>query len=162
MSTKTIGIGELGVVNEPGEVLKTLALGSCVAVIILDPASRTVGMAHVALPDSEVQPDRARKLPGYFADSAIPVLLEAMQKAGGNTDLRRLVVKLAGGASVMDQNNTFNIGKRNLLAVKKLLWQKRMGAVAEAVGGKISRTVNIYVDTGKVEITTPGREPQYI
>jgi len=75
------------------------------------------------------------------------------------TNLRKVIVKMTGGANVMDKNNTFNIGKRNALALKKALWQKRMGAVAEDVGGTISRTVTINVDDGKVVITTPGREP---
>lgn len=162
MSVTTLGIGEYGVVNKPGEVIKTHALGSCVAIIMLDPATRSVGMAHVALPESKVHPDRAKKLPGYFADTAIPVLLEKMRSVGAAQNLRKVIVKLTGGANVMDKNNTFNIGKRNVLAIKKGLWAERMGAVAEDVGGSISRTVSVAIDDGKVVVTSPGREPANI
>lgn len=159
MSVVTLGIGEFGAVKNPGDVIKTHALGSCVAIIILDPTTRTVGMVHVALPESKVHPARAQKLPGYFADTAVPALLEKMRSMGAAGNVKKLVVKLTGGANVMDRNNTFNIGKRNALAIKKALWQQRMGAVAEEVGGTISRTVTVAVDDGKVVVTSPGREP---
>lgn len=158
MSVVTLGIGEYGTVNKPGDVIKTHALGSCVAIIILDPTSRSVGMVHIALPESKVHPTRAQKLPGYFADTAVPALLKQMKEMGSASNIRKLVVKLTGGANVMDKNNTFNIGKRNALAIKKALWQQKMGAVAEDVGGTISRTVTVNVDDGKVVVTSPGRE----
>ncbi len=159
MSVVTLGIGDLGMVNQPGDIIKTHALGSCISVIMMDPATRSVGMVHIALPESKVHPARAAKLPGYFADTAIDALIELMQAKRSAINLRKVIVKITGGANVMDKNNTFNIGKRNALAIKKALWQKRMGAVAEDVGGTISRTVTINVDDGKVIITSPRREP---
>ena len=158
MSVVTLGIGEYGLVKQPGDIIKTHALGSCVAIIMLDTASRTVGMVHIALPESKVHPERAKKLPGYFADTAIPALLELMRKSGAATNLKKVVIKLTGGANVMDKNNTFNIGKRNVLAIKKGLWAQRMGAVAEDVGGSISRTVTVNIDDGKVVVTSPARD----
>ena len=159
MSVVTLGIGDFGVVNQPGDVIKTHALGSCVAIVILDPATRTIGMAHVALPDSSVHPTRAEKLPGYFADTAVPALLAKMKEVGAGANPQKMIVKLTGGANVMDKNNTFNIGKRNVLAIKKELWQNRMGAKSEDVGGSLSRTVTVNLDDGKVIVTSPGREP---
>ncbi|MFH1841951.1 MAG: chemotaxis protein CheD [bacterium] len=162
MSTTIIGIGEYGVSSQPGTVIKTYALGSCIAVILLDPATRTVGMAHVALPESKINPGRAEKLPGYFADTALTALLAEFANSGGGPDPRRYIVKMVGGANVMDTNNTFNIGKRNVLAMKKALWGQKMGAKVEDVGGNISRTVAIHVDTGKVIISSPGRGEKQI
>lgn len=159
MSVVTLGIGEYGVVNQPGDIIKTHALGSCVAIIILDPATRTIGMAHVALPDSKVHPARAEKLPGYFADTAVPALMKEMAAVGAGANPQKMIVKLTGGANVMDKNNTFNIGKRNVLAIKKELWQHRMGARKEDVGGSLSRTVTVNMDDGKVVVNSPGREP---
>jgi chemotaxis protein CheD len=147
------------VVNQPGDIIKTHALGSCVAIIILDPATRTIGMAHVALPDSKVHPARAEKLPGYFADTAVPALMKEMAAVGAGANPQKMIVKLTGGANVMDKNNTFNIGKRNVLAIKKELWQHRMGARKEDVGGSLSRTVTVNMDDGKVVVNSPGREP---
>lgn len=155
MTVLLVGIGEFEATSLPGFSIKTLALGSCVAVIILDPKTHTIGLAHVALPDSSIDADKARTQPGYFADTAIPALLARMAKHGAQG--KGLLVKLAGGASVLNDSNTFNIGKRNALAIKKLLWKYGMGPLAEDLGGEVSRTVEVFVDTGIARISTPGR-----
>lgn len=157
MSQIILGIGDLGATNTPGTEVKTFALGSCVAVILLDPKTHTIGMVHVALPDSKVNPDKSRTLPGYFADSGIPALLREMTKRGCHPKGRGMVVKLVGGAAVMGKNDIFNIGKRNVLAIKKILWGHGMGALAEDVGSNHSRTVSVAVNTGEVLVSCPGR-----
>ncbi|MCZ6820076.1 MAG: chemotaxis protein CheD [Calditrichaeota bacterium] len=151
-----VGVGEFSTSESPGEVVKTLALGSCVAVIVLDPKNRVVGLLHVALPDSSINKKRAEEKPGMFADTGIDMLLGEMKKYGYDGK-SRLTVKLAGGARIMDLNDTFDIGKRNILAVRKYLWRYQLGAIAEDVGGTISRTVAVDVNTGKVKISSPAR-----
>jgi len=155
--TVLLGIGDFGSSRVPGEIVKTLALGSCVAVVLLHPKARAVGMIHVALPESKIDPAKGKAKPGYFADTGIPALMEQMKKIGCNGSNKDFIVKLVGGASVMDPNNTFNIGKRNLMAIKNSLWSLGMGAVAEDTGGHISRTVEVSVDSGKVTVISAGR-----
>ena len=153
-----LGVGCYGATVAEGGTIKTMALGSCIAVMILDRATRCIAMVHVALPDSAVSPDRAKQLPGYFADTGIPVLLKEIQRVAGTISRPSdLIVKLAGGANVTDPNNTFNIGKRNALAIKKILWQHGMGPIAEDLGGFHSRTVTLYRDTGKIILSCPGK-----
>lgn len=157
---RVVGVGEFTVSNNPEEIIKTFALGSCVAVIFLHQPSRTVGLIHIALPDSSVSPDMVEKRPGYFADTGIPAVLRAMAAhTPGIMPSKPLgmVVKLAGGANVLDSNNTFNIGKRNVLTIKRMLWSMGMGPVAEDVGGSISRTVSVPLDTGRVYLSCPSK-----
>ena len=153
-----VGVGEYAVSNLSGGSIKTYALGSCVAVIFFDPKTRLAGMVHVALPESRMSPEKAAQRPGYFADTGIPALINLMVKMGNKGNGKGTIIKLAGGAQVLDSNNTFNIGKRNALAIKKILWAQGMGAVAEVLGGQISRTVSVNVDNGDVTISTPGRD----
>jgi len=155
MKTILLGVGEHAASSTPGDVLKVLGLGSCVALVFLDPRARTVGMAHVALPDSRAGADLAATEPGRFADTAVPALLEAMVGLGTPVGGRRCVVKLVGGAEIMP-NNSFNIGKRNALAIKKALWRHGMGAIVEDLGGDFSRSVAAFVDTGQVVVTATG------
>ena len=157
MGTIILGVGELGATTQAGVSLKTFALGSCVAAVILDPVSHCVAMDHVALPDSSVSPQKAKKLPGHFANTGIPALLEEMDRCGASGKRRNYLVKLVGGANVMDPNNVFNIGKRNALALKKVLWTFGMGPRAEDLGGRISRTVAVDVNTGTVRVSSCGR-----
>jgi chemotaxis protein CheD len=153
MAQTNVGIGELAVSNKPEDHIKTFGLGSCVAIIALDPKTRAVGLVHVALPDSSINPEKATKLPGYFADTAIPRLICEMSKLGCHSKGVGLIIKIIGGAQVMDPNQRFNIGKRNILTIKKLLWSIKIAVVVEETGGSISRTVDVDVKTGRVTIS---------
>jgi len=158
-----VGVGGFAASKNPAETIKTFALGSCVAIIMLHPPTRSVGMVHVALPDSAVARGSAGDRPGYFADTGIPTLLNEMAKVGANSPGNKgMVVKLAGGAKVLDPNNVFNVGKRNILAIKKILWSLGMGAVAEDLGANFSRTVSVEVKTGRITISSPGKKDWHI
>ncbi len=152
-----LGVGDYGASNNPQDDIKTFALGSCVSVIFLDPQTRSIGMAHIALPDSTINKAKAIEKPGYFADTAIPALLAQMAKLGCDKRGKGIKVKLCGGANVMDTNDTFQIGKRNALAIKKILWSYGMGAIAEDLGGNYSRTVSISVEAGQITLSSPGK-----
>jgi len=152
-----LGVGDYGASNNPQDDIKTFALGSCVSVIFLDPQTRSIGMAHIALPDSTINKAKATEKPGYFADTAIPALLAQMAKLGCDKCGKGIKVKLCGGANVMDTNDTFQIGKRNALAIKKILWSYGMGAIAEDLGGNYSRTVSISVAAGQITLSSPGK-----
>lgn len=142
--------------NSAGKIIKTMALGSCVGLIIIADNQKIAGMAHVALPDSTIHNGKALQMPGYFADTAIKALLSKFAKYG-QIERRKLVVKLIGGANVMDPSNIFNIGKRNVLILRKILWKNRIVPRAEDVGGTYSRTVWVEVGTGRVFASSPGR-----
>lgn len=157
MSDIILGIGDYGASKSPGSMVKTYALGSCVAVTMYDPGLRLAGMVHVALPESKLNPAKGQECPGYFVDLGVPLLFKEMVRLGCQRTGRGLIVKMLGGASVMAGNDTFNIGKRNILAVKKILWSLGMGPMAEDVGANHSRTVSLYADTGLVTVSCPGR-----
>ena len=146
-----IGIGEYKVSRDRDDVLKTYALGSCVAVMAWDKERKIAGMIHVALPDSSINPAKAEAKPGYFADTGVARMLADMRKQGA--DLRKLVIKIAGGSSIMDANRKFDIGKRNVIAIKRYLWKNGLGVVKEDVGGTISRTVTVHVETGEITLS---------
>lgn len=143
-----IGIGHFKTTAAGGDEIKTYALGSCVAVILYDKKRKIAGMIHIALPDSAVNTEKAKSLPGYFVDTGLPALLKEFKNLGGNR--KSTVIKIAGGSSIMDENKTFDIGKRNAIAVKRFLWKQGLGVMKEDIGGKISRTVSINTDTGRV------------
>jgi chemotaxis protein CheD len=70
--------------------------------------------------------------------------------------VERLVVRAAGGAQVMDENGVFNIGKRNYLALCKILWKAGVMIHGGEIGGTTSRTVRLEVATGRFLIRGPG------
>jgi chemotaxis protein CheD len=156
MNALHVGIGDMTVSREQAEVIKTFALGSCVAVIAYDRLHKVAGLMHVALPDAAINPQKAQEKPGYFADSGMPAFMELLKKAAASP--ASLAIRLAGGSNIMDDNARFDIGKRNVLAIRKLLWKLGLGTIAEDVGGGISRTVHIAVATGEVIIFSGGKQ----
>jgi chemotaxis protein CheD len=147
-----VGIGEWAVSSDSSETLKTYALGSCVAVLIYDARLQIAGMIHIALPDSGVDPEKAKAFPGFFADTGLPVMIEEMKRRGAVRN--NVWVKLVGGASMMDPNGLFDIGKRNILAAKRILWGSSLGPRAEDTGGSASRTVSLTVLDGGTMISS--------
>jgi len=154
VSLLTVGVGDCKVSNVAESVLATYALGSCIAVAIHDPVAAVGGLLHFMLPESSLNPDMANQNPFMFADTGIPLLFHAAYQLGA--EKRRLVVRAAGGAQVMDENGVFNIGKRNHLALRKILWKAGVMVHGEEIGGTTSRTVRLEVATGRFLIRGPG------
>ncbi len=50
MSDIIIGIGEIAVSNKPGDIIKTYALGSCVAVIMYDKEHKKIAPLYTQTP----------------------------------------------------------------------------------------------------------------
>jgi chemotaxis protein CheD len=71
---------------------------------------------------------------------------------------RRLVAHAAGGANVMDPCNSFDIGKRNYLALRRILWKAGILLAAEACGGKHSRTVRLEISSGRFWLHESGEQ----
>lgn len=149
-----VGVGDCKVSNTAESVLATYALGSCIAVAIHDPVACVGGLLHFMLPESSLNPEKASQSPFLFADTGIPALFHAAYKLGA--EKRRLVVRVAGGAQVMDASGVFNIGKRNQVALRKILWRAGVMIHGEETGGTESRTVRLEISTGRFWIRGPG------
>lgn len=156
----TVGIADCRVSNDPGSVLVTHALGSCVAVAIHDQLAGVAGLLHIMLPESALDPAKAANRPYQFADTGIPLLFHAAYALGA--EKRRLTVRLVGGAQILDPRGVFNVGKRNHLACRKILWAAGVMVHGEAVGGNVSRTAHLEPAGGRLWWTTPGVPPQEI
>lgn len=154
MTSVVVGVSDCRFSEHPDTILVTYALGSCIAVSIYDPGLKMGGLLHYMLPESSPHGQKGQQNPFMFADSGIAAMLRTLTQKGLNP--RRAVVKLAGGARVMDAANVFEIGKRNYLAAKKILWKEGVLIAGEAVGGEVSRTVRLDVTTGRFFVRESG------
>lgn len=154
--TVVVDIADLAVSKDPNATLITYSLGSCIGVSIWDPVARVGGLLHYMLPDSQLSPDKARANPAMFCDTGIPKLFRAAYELGAVKN--RLIVKVAGGSQLLDDNGTFNIGKRNYLALRKIFWKNGVMIKAENVGGSASRTLKLHVGEGIVTIKSRNQE----
>jgi len=148
ISSVIVGISDCKVTRDADSVLVTYALGSCIAVAMHDPVTKASGLLHYMLPESTIDAKKAELNPFMFADTGIPRLMEALKVAGA--DSKRMIVRLAGGAQVLDSEGVFQIGKRNYLAARRILWKAGVLIAGEAVGGEVSRTTRLEVATGRL------------
>lgn len=154
-----VGMGDMAVRRGGGTII-THALGSCIAVCLHHPQVPAAGMLHFMLPDSRVDANRARTRPLTFADLGMKAMLLELRAQGA--PIAGMTARLVGGASIPGAPHMFDIGNRNLLIARRLLWQARIRLVASEVGGEISRTASMDVVTGRVTVTTPGLAPRIL
>ena len=154
MSLVVVGVGDCQVSTDSQATLVTYALGSCIALLAHDSVSKVGGLLHYMLPESSLDATRAQSHPAVFGDTGVQLLLDTMMRKGA--DKRRLVLRAAGGAQMMDEQGVFNIGKRNQLALKKLLWKSGLMLHGEETGGLLSRTVRMEIASGKVFLRPGG------
>lgn len=153
-----VDIADLQVTDDPRKVLVTYSLGSCIGLAVWDPQVHVGGMLHYMLPESSLSPDKAKARPAMFGDTGIPALFRATYELGAVK--KRLIIKVAGGAQLLDDKGTFNIGKRNYVMLRKLFWKNGILIDGEDVGASRSRTMRLHVDSGCVTIKNRDRETQ--
>ncbi len=143
-----VSIADMCVSKDPSAFLITYSLGSCIGVSIYDPVVKVGGLLHLMLPESKIAPDKAEKNPCMFADTGVPVLFKEAYKYGA--DKKRIIIKIAGGAQVMDASGFFNIGKRNYMALRKIFWKNGVLINNEDIGGNVNRTMRLEIATGRL------------
>lgn len=158
MSTIIIGISDMKVSNTPGDKLITYSLGSCLGLLIYDPVVHVAGLLHCMLPQSSIDKSKAAANPFMFVDTGVPMLFKEAYKLGA--DKKRIIVKAAGCASLLDEKGLFKIGERNFTILRKMLWKNNVLLKNQHVGASLSRTVSIDVSTGKVILKTGGKESE--
>ena len=153
MSTINVGIADLNVCTAP-DVLATYALGSCVGICLYDKKTGVAGLAHIMLPWSKdaSKADNMRR----YADTGIWELCNLMKSKGAN--FPTVVAKIAGGAQMFQANSSvFNIGERNVEAVKIVLSKLNIPIVADQTGENYGRTVFFDAATGTMQVKCAAR-----
>jgi len=153
-----VGVGDMKTSVNPADTITTHSLGPCIGITVYDPVAGVGGMLHYQLPDSRNRAERAEENPYMFADTGIPALFNKVYRLGA--EKKRLIVKAAGGAKIMDKNEFFNIGKRNIMVMKKLFWKNGILLEAEDLGGDHWRTMKLSVSDGGVLIKNCSHEFQ--
>ena len=105
-----VGMADLNICCSPDSIT-TVALGSCVGIVLYDPLLKVAGLAHIMLPDSTQITRNQNK--AKFADTAIDTLIKLME-VEYSIRKSRLVSKIAGGAQMFNfktQNDTLRVGE---------------------------------------------------
>lgn len=153
---QVVGIADMKISADTNDTLITYALGSCLGISIYDPVAGVGGLLHIMLPTSTIDAEKAAANPQMFVDTGVPKLFLECYKMGAKKE--RLVVKVAGGACAAgsEEDDYFQIGKRNFTMLRKLLWKNGVLLQSHDVGGSSSRTMTLDMATGEVNIKSNG------
>ena len=139
----------------PPKRISTLGLGSCLGVVLYDPAKKICGMAHIMMPNSTLIRKNANRM--KFADTCLADMLDEMVRQGARKG--NLVAKAAGGAQMFVKkygHNLLNIGEQNIQAVHEFLTAANIPLVAEDVGKDYGRTIEFNPANGELTIRSIG------
>jgi chemotaxis protein CheD len=137
-------------VGRAGDVITTVGLGSCVAIVLHDARARVGGLAHILLPSEAVSRETGNQ--AKFPGTAVPLLLEQMAALGAG---RGVTAKIVGGASMFTallSSTGVNMGDRNVDATVRALEAAQIPLVARDTGGDYGRSVSLDVSTGRVDV----------
>ena len=147
-----VRMGELAVSSQPGDVLVSLGLGSCIGLALIDRRMGIAGLAHIVLPQSS---GHGEENPRKFADLAVPEMLAELEELGARR--MRLEAIIVGGASMFAVSAaSLEVGQRNEVAVLELLKRLRIPVVASATGGNRGRTIRVDVASSAVTVREAG------
>lgn len=148
---RIVGIGEFIISNSKEDIIKTFALASCVAVTAFCPSKSVAGMIHIALPSPPRGVNPNIRL-GYYAVTGLPSFINKMCLEYGCSK-KEIKIGVYGGSNSI-QKDVFQIGKKNISMVVKILKDMNLSYNIGETGGIISRTLIMDVAVGNVKIIT--------
>jgi chemotaxis protein CheD len=139
-------------VRRGSDIIATIGLGSCVAIVLYDRDTKVGGLAHILLPSMAMS--RETSNPAKFPETIVPIMLAEM-RALGALQTARISAKIVGGASMFGQlvsGTGINVGERNIAATKEALAVAGIPLIAEDTGLDYGRSVYFHLGDGRVEV----------
>jgi len=154
-----VSVADLRHSKGPRAVIATVGLGACLGITCYDPIHKIGGLLHTMLPDSHAR-RQIDLVPGMYLDLGLPLLVEAMIRAGA--DLGNLEYKVFGGAQILQSNEYFSIGRQNVDMMKQLAGRYRLNVQAWHVGGQHNRSIELHLRDGRVLLRVPSKPDTWI
>jgi len=132
------------------DTVLTTVLGSCVSACILDTGNGVAGMNHFMLPEEGDASGRDHGESMRYGAYAMNVLIQELIRAGARRE--RLQAKVFGGAAVLANMTTLNIGDRNADFVLRYLRDERIDVAAQDLRGPYARRVCFLPASGKAVV----------
>ncbi|MDM0074569.1 chemoreceptor glutamine deamidase CheD [Variovorax sp. J2P1-59] len=132
------------------DTVLTTVLGSCVSACIVDIDNGVAGMNHFMLPEDGEATSRDQTESMRYGAYAMDVLVREMIRSGARRE--RLQAKVFGGAAVLANMTTLNIGDRNADFVLRYLSAERISVAAQDLRGQHARRVCFIPASGKAVV----------
>lgn len=148
---KIVGIGDMALSNQIEDKIKTFALASCVGIVVYSPIKKVGGLIHIALPKPQNERVSLNRY-CYYASTGIPHFINTICKNYGCVK-GELEITIYGGANSIRNNDTFNVGRKNLEAVKYILNEMDLNFNDNDTGNTVSRTIELDIATGRISVS---------
>jgi len=132
------------VLGEGNVILRSVALGSCIAAVAYDSKKKIGAIAHIVLPGKA--PENFLEKTKYAAD-AIDEMIGRMLKKGSKHS--NIEVCLVGGGNVLKRKDD-TICAANIESTTQLLNNKNIPIRATALGGTKRKSISLDVESGAV------------
>ncbi len=145
-----VKIAEMKAGKAPSVII-TMGLGSCVAVSLYDRANKFGGLLHFLLPENPSNDSNYFK----YGDSGIKEMIKYFRNNGSK--LENIEAKIVGGSIMFTQllKSTENaVGPRNVKIAKEILEKHNIRIVSEDTGGDYGRSVEFYLETGELKVSS--------
>lgn len=120
------------------------AIGSCIAVMMIDYSRQTGGIAHVMLPGSAAGRADQQQNRFRYAEDAIDELIRQLKDLGSRES--DMIAVVAGGGNVLRRPDD-TICSMNIYSVLAVLRQRRVPVAASSLGGTERRKVRLDLST---------------
>lgn len=148
-----VGISDMKISRKRRDLLITHSLGSCLGLTAWDPNAGIGGLIHCLLPRasrSEV-PN-----PYMYVNLGVPHMIRKMVNMGCTREF--LIFKAAGCGRMMNMLSQFDTGAQNQAVLEALFEKNGVTLAAIDTGGSIPRTMSLNIESGRVAITSQGKE----
>ncbi len=146
---KKVMMAQYRICKAPARIM-TMALGSCLGIVLYDRVAMVGGLAHVMHPTWKRVKNNTNK--GKFVDTAIELMVEKLVERGAG--LTRITAKIFGGARMFDipdsRLGVIQIGEANIFSARKELARRKIPIKGESVGGNRGKTIIFDVSDGSV------------
>ncbi|MEM9443893.1 MAG: chemotaxis protein CheD [Verrucomicrobiota bacterium] len=153
-----VGVADGKFTNQKDGTITTYALGSCLGITLYDRARLLGGLIHIMLPTPKEGASTAKVF--MYLEKGLPIALQKFQSAGSRVS--QLECKVFGGARVMQADNYFSIGDKNIEKCRQMSQQTGLKVSVWEVGGQLNRTIKFQMSDGKVKVRTPGKPEFYM
>jgi chemotaxis protein CheD len=138
-----VNTGEVQV-SDRDDILRSLAIGSCIVVAAFDAKKRIAGMAHIMLPGRAPKKELQKT---KYAVNAIVNMLEMMTKAGSHS--KDIEACLVGAGNVLEKPDE-TICKDNIQSVIRSLIHEGITIVGSVLGGTKRKGISLDAETGTI------------
>jgi len=141
-----VNTGQIGIARGNG-ILRSVALGSCIAVVAYDVKKKIGAIAHIMLPGTAPADSEYKN---RYASNAVAEVLAEMAEAGSqNSDIE---VCMVGAGNVLEKEDD-TVCTANIKAVTKLLNDNNIPIRASVIGGIERKSVFLDIQTGSISYT---------